>query len=240
MEQPHQNTVLNPAAPNFLPNQVASQSNVIEAPLQFAQPVNSQHGLVNTGLSVIQNMEQPSQLCNNQFVPGSQVPSNFQAPVTSTIHAPKCIIQQLNPVGQNQLSQLLINQNLLPTVNQHITSVHSNTNVTQERGNVDFKHSIKLPPLKIQNFNCNSIHFHEWINNFNTMIHNITSITDTHRITYFENSVSGKAKTLTHAYSCDSSYYQIALNKLIRHFGDGTIVVIAFNNQLKNWQFPHF
>ena len=45
MEQPHQNTVLNPAAPNFLPNQVASQSNVSAAPLQFPQPVNSQHGL---------------------------------------------------------------------------------------------------------------------------------------------------------------------------------------------------
>ena len=33
MEQEHQNTVLYPAAPNFLPNQVPSQSNVIKAPL---------------------------------------------------------------------------------------------------------------------------------------------------------------------------------------------------------------
>ena len=52
MKQQHQNTVLNPAAPNFLPNQVASQSNVIAAPLQFPQPVESQHGIVSTGLSV--------------------------------------------------------------------------------------------------------------------------------------------------------------------------------------------
>ena len=126
MDQPHQNTVLNPAAPNFLPNQVASQSNVIVAPLQFPKPVNSQHGLVSTGLSVNQNMAQPSHLCNNQFVPGSQVRSNFQAPVTSTIHAPMCINQQLNPVRQNQVNQPLINQSLLPTVNQHISSVHSN------------------------------------------------------------------------------------------------------------------
>ena len=181
-------------------------------------------------------MAQPSQLYNNQFIPGSQLQSNLQAPVTSTIHGPMCINQQLNPVGQNQFSQPLINQSLLPTVNQHISSVHSNTNVTQERGNNDFKHSIKLPPLKLQNFNVNPIHFHEWINNFNTMIHNNTSITDTHRITYLQNSVSGKAKDLIHAYSCDPSYFQAALSELIRHFGDHTVVVNAFINQLENWQ----
>ena len=131
------------------------------------------------------------------------------------------------------MSQPLINQSLLPTVNQYISSVHSNTNVTQERGNNDFKHSIKLPP---QNFNGNPIHFHEWINNFNTLIHNNTSIADTHRITYLQNSVSGKAKDLIHAYSCDPSYYLTALNELIRHFGDRTVVVNAFINQLENWQ----
>ena len=236
MEHPHQNTVLNPAAHNFLPNQVASQSNVIAAPLQIPQPVNSQHGLVNTDLSANQNMAQSSQLCNHQFVPGSQIQSNLQSPVTSTIHGPMCINIQLNPVGQNQFSQPLRNQSLLPTVNQHISSVHSNTNVTQEKGNIDFKHSIKLPPLKLQSFNGNPIHFHEWINNFNTIIHNNISITDTHRITYLQNSVSGKAEDLIHAYSYDPSYYQTALNELIRRFGDHTIVVNAFINQLENWQ----
>ena len=68
------------------------------------------------------------------------------------------------------------------------------------------------------------------------MIHNNTSITDTHRITYLQNSVSGKAKDLIQAYSCDPSYYQTALNELIRHFGDRTIVVNKFINQLENWQ----
>ena len=143
-----------------------------------------------------------------------------------------CINQQLNLVGRNQLSQPLINHSLLTTVNQNISSVHSNTNVTQERGNNDFK----LPPLKLQNFNGNPIHFHEWIKNFNTMIHNNTSNTDTHRITYLQNSVSGKAKDLIHAYSCDSSYYQTALTQLIRPFIDRTIIVNGFINQLENWQ----
>ena len=147
-----------------------------------------------------------------------------------------CINLQLNPVGQNQLSQLLINQSLLPTVSQHTSSVQSNSNVTQEKGDVGFKHSIKLPPLKIQNFNGNAIHFHEWINKFNTKIHNNTSSTDTRRITYMQNSVNGTAKDLIHAYSCDSTYYQTALNEIIRHFGDRTIIVNEFSNQLKNWQ----
>ena len=235
MEQQHQNTVLNPAAPNFLPNQVAPQSNGIAAPVQFPQPVNSQHGIAST-FPVKQFVTHSSQLCNNQFIHGSQAPSNFQAPVTSMIHAPMCSNQPLNPVGQNQLSQPLINQSLFPTVNQHISSVYSNPNVTQEKGNVDFKHSIKLPPLKLQNFNGDPIHFHEWINNFNTMIYNNPSITDTHRITYLQNSVSGKAKDLINAYSRDPSYYQTALNEIIRHFGDRTIVVNTFINQLKNWQ----
>ena len=236
MQQTHQNTVLNPAAPNFLPNKVASQSYVIAAPLQFPQPVNSQHGFDSTSLSVIINTAQLSQLCNNQFVPGSQIQSIFQAPVTSTIHGPMCINQQLNPVRENQFSQLLINQSLLPTVNQHFSSIHSNTNVTQERGNVDFKHSIKLPPLNFQNFNGNPIHFQKWINKFNTMIQNNTSFTDTQCITYMQNSVNGKAKDLIHAYSCDPSYYQTALNELFQHIGDCTIVVNAFINQLENWQ----
>ena len=77
------------------------------------------------------------------------------------------------------------------------------------------------------------------------MIHHNTSITDTHQITYLQNSVSGKAKgilcqeNLIHAYSSDPSYYQTALNELMNHFCDRTIVVNAFINQLENWQVNH-
>ena len=68
------------------------------------------------------------------------------------------------------------------------------------------------------------------------MVHNNTSITDTHRITYLQNSVSGKAKDLIHAYSCDPSYYQTALSELIRHFDDHTIIVNAFIKELEHRQ----
>ena len=49
-------------------------------------------------------------------------------------------------------------------------------------------------------------------------------------------SVSGKAKDLIHAYSCNPSYYQTTLNEVIRYFVDRTVVVNAFINQLENWQ----
>ena len=87
------------------------------------------------------------------------------------------------------------------------------------------------------NCNGNPIHFHEWINNFITMNRNKTSISETHRITYLQNSISGKAKVLAHSYSCNPSiFYWTALNELIQHFSDRFINFNPFNNQLENWQ----
>ena len=68
------------------------------------------------------------------------------------------------------------------------------------------------------------------------MVHNNISITDTHRITYLQNLVSGKAKVLIHAYSCDPSYYSTALNEIMSRFGDPSVVVNAFINQLESWK----
>ena len=58
------------------------------------------------------------------------------------------------------------------------------------------KHSIKLPPLTIQTYNGNPFKYHEWINNSLCLVHNNPSITDTHRITYLQNEVTGKANGL--------------------------------------------
>ena len=67
------------------------------------------------------------------------------------------------------------------------------------------------------------------------MVHNNTGITDTHRITYLQNSVSGKAKQIIESYSCNPAYYETALNELMNHFGDPSVVVSAFINQLESW-----
>ena len=96
------------------------------------------------------------------------------------------------------------------------------------------KSSIKLPPITIPNFNGNPLKYHESINYyFNLVHHNNISLTDTQRITYLQNSVVGKAKEKIQAYSCDPVYYPIALKELMNPFGDPSIVVNAFINQLE-------
>ena len=136
--------------------------------------------------------------------------------------------------------------NILPTssLRQHQAPVFatagqfvpSMTNSELQPTSVDLKCSIKLPPLKLQNFDGNPKHYHEWINNFFSTVQNNISITDTHRITYLQNSVSGKAKDLIHAYSCDPSYYNTALNEIMSRFGDPSVIVNAFINQLESWK----
>ena len=73
------------------------------------------------------------------------------------------------------------------------------------------------------------------MNNFFSMVHNNTGITDTHRIAYLQNSVSGKAKQIIESYSCNPAYYETALNELMNHFGDPSVVVSACINQLESW-----
>ena len=49
-----------------------------------------------------------------------------------------------------------------------------------------------------------------------------------------QNAVTGKAKDVIQAYSCDPAYCSTALRKLMSYFWDPTIVVNAFINQLEN------
>ena len=132
----------------------------------------------------------------------------------------------------NEPSNLIVN-------NSHANASNANFSPVTQLTNLEYKHSIKLPPLKLQNFNGDPLHFHEWINNFYSVLHHNTSITVTRQLTYLQKSVSGKAKDSIHAYSCDPSYYQTALNELINQFGDLNIVVNAVVNQLENWQVNH-
>ena len=97
------------------------------------------------------------------------------------------------------------------------------------------KSSIKLPPITISKFNGNPLKYHEWINNFFNLVHSNTSLTDTHRIIYLQNSVIGKAKKKIQAYSCDPAYYAIASKELMDQFGD-PIIINAFINQLEAWR----
>ena len=117
-----------------------------------------------------------------------------------------------------------------------INSSPRTSNTAPYRQKPTSKHSINLPPLTSQNFNGNSLKYHEWIDNFFCLIHNNTTITDTHRITYLQNEVTGKTKDVIQAYSCDPAYYSTALNELMSYFVDPTIMVNAFTNHFENWK----
>ena len=53
----------------------------------------------------------------------------------------------------------------------------------------------KLPPLQLPMLDGDPLQYHDWINIFKA-VNSKLSITDTHRITYLQNSVSGAAKDL--------------------------------------------
>ena len=185
---------------------------------------------------VSQLRSQPTVLLNNLQIYQSKTAPNFPASLMPFgANVPNFVDSETQSnAKQNQIYYPNIEPSNLIVNNSQASASNANFNPDTQLTNLDYKHSIKLPPLKLQNFNGDPLHFNEWINNFYSMIHHNPSITDTHRITYPQNSVSGKAKDLIHAYSCDPSYYQTALNVLINHFGDRTIVVIAFINQLEN------
>ena len=103
---------------------------------------------------------------------------------------------------------------------------------------------IKLPPIQIPKFNGDPLAFHDWINIFKAMVHSNHSITQTHRITYLQNSVTGRAKDLIRGYSCNPALYDVALAELQSHFGSPQHVVSAYIKRLESWsrittQNPH-
>ena len=192
---------------------------------QPVAPLRSQSTVLPNNLQNYQNQTAPD-------FPASSMPFGANVPSFVDSQTQSNAKQYQFYHSNNEPSNSIVN-------NSHASASNANFNPVTQLTNLDYNHSIKLPPLKLQNSNGDPLHFHEWINNFYSMIHHNTSMTSTHRITYLQNSVSGKAKDLIHAYSCDPSYYQTALNELINHFGERTIAVNAFINQLENWQVNH-
>ena len=95
---------------------------------------------------------------------------------------------------QNQFRHQIIGPSNLIVNKPQANASNANFNPVPKLTNIGYKHSAKLPPLKLQNFNGDPFQLNDWINNFYIMIHHSTSIKDTHRITYLQNSASGKAK----------------------------------------------
>ena len=86
---------------------------------------------------------------------------------------------------------------------------------------------IKLPPIQIPKFDGDPLAFHDWINIFKASVHENTSISQTHRTTYLQNTVSGKTKDLIRGYSCSPVCYIVALAKVESRFGSRQHIVTA-------------
>ena len=150
-----------------------------------------------------------------------------------------------------------ISQTVFTTQPQHVTNIPTdnspatqleptNTALTHNRPSLQPHHTstadtnnspacIKLPPIQIPKFNGDPIAYHDWINIFKATVHTNHSITQTHRITYLQNSVIGRAKDLIRGYSCNPVFYDVALAELHSHFGSPQNVVNAYIKRLESW-----
>ena len=54
----------------------------------------------------------------------------------------------------------------------------------RERDKIDFKNTVKLPPIQIPSFDSDPLVFHDWLSMFNATVDSITNNNCTHRITH--------------------------------------------------------
>ena len=99
----------------------------------------------------------------------------------------------------------------------------------------DYKFSVKLSPIKLPNYDGDPMAYHDWINMFQATVDRNHTMSDTHRMTYLQDSVSGKAKALIKGYSCNPAFYKAALRDLQNHFGDSNYIVKVFIQQIETW-----
>ena len=77
---------------------------------------------------------------------------------------------------------------------QQCTALKLTQDFYQEK--TDYKFSVKLPRIKLPNYDGDPMAYHDWINMFQATVDRNHAISDTHRMTYLQDSVSGKAKAL--------------------------------------------
>ena len=84
-------------------------------------------------------------------------------------------------------------------------------------------------------FDSDPLQYHDWINTFKATVDSNRSITDTHRITYLQNSVTGPAKDLIKGYSYNPTFYAAALADIEKRFGDADYVVASYITKLETF-----
>ena len=170
------NTEIKILAGNF--TQFQPQSQVKTVGIESLNPF----GVQQTACSKTITESVPIAYPISMFPPQAQ-PSLEQNPESQLPHSHQ-FSSVLHPISNESFRHPSFEINFLPWT----------SNTAPDWLNPTSKHSIKLPPLTIQNFNGNPLKHHEGINIFFCLVHNNTSITDTHRITYLQNAVTGNQK----------------------------------------------
>ena len=129
------------------------------------------------------------------------------------------------------------------TIDASLSPIASTYNPTLQPSTYISTHAqppaIKLPPLQLPTFDGDPLQYQDWINTFKATVHSNMSITDTHRITYLQNSVSCPAKDLIRGYSYNPTFYAAALADIEKRFGDADYIVASYITKLETYpQFP--
>ena len=81
-----------------------------------------------------------------------------------------------------------------PIPTMHSSETYASFLPGQEK--IDYKFSVKLPPIKLPNYDGDPMAYHDWINMFQATVYRNHTISHTHRMTYLQKSyaaiVSGK------------------------------------------------
>ena len=177
------NNSLFPQYHNHLPNKTTLQFSSLPTQSYTQRQTNEQPvAQLRSQTTVLPKNLQNYQSQTAPDFPASSMP--FGANVPNFVDS-----QTQSNAKQNQFYHPNKEPSNLIANNSHASASIANFNPLTLLTKLEYKHSIKLPPLKIQNLNEDPLHFHECINNLYSMIHHNTSITDTHRITYLQNSV---------------------------------------------------
>ena len=132
----------------------------------YMQPTFSMHQ--QTRINAASIASGPS--CNNAFLPDNREQR-------SNPH------QSANYFLQPSLIQTISPQTTLPEFKGQVSNFPQLTTCfdinRDNRDKIDFKTTVKLPPIQIPSFDGNPLAFHDWLNIFNATVDSNTTISDT-------------------------------------------------------------
>ena len=92
--------------------------------------------------------------------------------------------------------------------------------------------SCPLPPLALEKFDGDPLHWPRWIALFKALVHDRPELSDAERLTHLQASLTGSARLAVGGLLCDGSLYSEALRELQCQFGDRATVVQASLNSV--------